>query len=590
MFHQEADDQQETVSEVSPAQAFNSPSIIQSLGSSERLHQADIANTNFEGSTPITTIKECGNITLVPQEEFLVEAEIQSDSIMHRRKKSSPSICESEQVVHENDDSVINAESAVNSCSESQNTSFEDNVSKEGGIINDITMYISQSAETSNLNTNLNFSTAPSITYDCEGPEDEATKVEMQDIMQKTVGIKGFHSEKEDYYGSSHVTHSPSKKSQNSVMGFLKSKNPTVDSSSRTLTNFKATHSWKTQTKMAFSGKEGSSVVTVPCDGKGNLLGCEITPMVSPLPPGVLEEPITSRSSKVEDIRGQLLDFLEERGNSTRNDQSPINDRFRKQFLGYLQDQKIKNVENKLGTSEELEGLTEPTSQSEDDDGVTMYEEDSNDGMDRKLQEFDDDEHIDDQSEEMLDDDLNGNIPHVLTSITRGNLHTITEQSGDDATPDFPTDISSDDNGYNDNEENRNGEYITKNRSYNTNTSKQERKESFNSDIISAAFNEETPKGKDSDASPDVPSNRRPGAAGNVAWIVDGVGGIGATGTVFHLRLVGSVEVSEEIVSSEENSINPSGNPGKRPRKEMVTDAVTKLKVCGMLSVVSLYL
>ncbi|KAL7641729.1 UNVERIFIED_CONTAM: hypothetical protein RMT77_007603 [Armadillidium vulgare] len=59
---------------------------------------------------------------------------------------------------------------------------------------------------------------------------------------------------------------------------------------------------------------------------------------------------------------------------------------------------------------------------------------------------------------------------------------------------------------------------------------------------------------------------------GNMAWIVDAKGGIGARGNVFHIRFIGSMEVDED----------PIGDVGikrdKRPRKEMVMEAVARLK------------
>lgn len=332
--------------------------------------------------------------------------------------------------------------------------------------------------------------------------------------------------------------------------------------------DFKSPHSWKTQAKIANSG---SSVVTVPCDGKANLLGVPNVPMKSPLPPGVLEEPIANRPPPKPEIPGHLLDFIEERNSS-------MNSKLHKHLLNFLPDKKSKAFKAQARNLDKMRVLTKPLNHSDEDDGVMLYEEDSNDGMDRKLQEFDDD-IIEEEDEEdmthtedcidnsnddggtraMTEDARNGNLADAITSAGRRSDEMM-HSAGDDS--------SSDDNDYSETDDN-----------YKPKLAKTvEKGQNFDDDNLDSG----QPRGggegeKKTDAGPETRTGRQT-SAGNVAWIVDGGGGVGATGTVFHLRLVGSVEVSEEKPEADSNTSD--NGMGKRPRKEMVTEAVSKLKVC----------
>lgn len=66
------------------------------------------------------------------------------------------------------------------------------------------------------------------------------------------------------------------------------------------------------------------------------------------------------------------------------------------------------------------------------------------------------------------------------------------------------------------------------------------------------------------------------GGGGNLDWVSEEGGGpgLGPAGTVFHLRLVGSVDVAEE------SGKTPARKTAcKRPKKDMVMEAVSHLKV-----------
>ncbi|XP_047738660.1 uncharacterized protein LOC108674539 isoform X2 [Hyalella azteca] len=382
------------------------------------------------------------------------------------------------------------------------------------------------------------------------------------------------------------VSSSPSKKSISIPREYRRSpKQPLVyDADPYMLdSRFKTTHLWKTQAKISTGGIAGTSVITVPCDGKANLLGVKSAPLKSPLPPGVLEEPISPSRNKL-DIHGQLLDFIEERN-------AAANSKLHKHLLHFLPDKKIKNLKERSGTQDELQMLTEP---QPDEDGVMLYEEDSNDGMDRKLQEFDDDiiEEEEEEEEEdrkdngttanvgraMAEDAENGNLADAIASVGRNGVRP------SEALQHSPnTDISSDDNDFSEQDDNCNNKDTKNVRDLGDNCETD--KDDDSATDVSYSRND-VGKKTDNEVRPPESrtrgSNIRQGSVGNVAWIVDGVGGIGATGTVFHLRLVGSVEVSEErcdvSVGSKNITTTASANPGKRPRKEMVTEAVSKLK------------
>lgn len=500
---------------------------------------------------------------------------------------------EMSQSVDENTKPHLDVGSSATSLCDSPNTSFEDeNDPKHFGY--DLPPSSEFSAvRNDNANYMRSLTTKPLIEYTRVENGFEAVNDKRQTKYKLTASYFDMYPNQDELMSHPRAVHSPVNKSSTSstiTRNFIKPENRVLDSGLQVSTNYNTTHSWKTQAKMNPGGKDGSSVVTVPCDGKANLLGCKSAPLVSPLPPGVLEEPIGGHTAtKTGNIRGQLLDFLEERGSSLLADEKTLNNRVRNQFLGFLQEQQIKNRELRI-SMEELEVLAESTSQGEDD-GVIMYEEDSNDGMDRKLQEFDDDEDEEIIAEhtniDRIEDTLNGNA--VINQGQR-NLHTITEQSGDDATPDFPTDVSSDDNAYNE-VDNRNDSNNAKNNTISYHNKDASR--SYNPKEKEFTKNKRIKSSKNNQSKVDssVAENRegrRQGTAGNVAWIVDGGGGIGATGTVFHLRLVGSVEVSEESSPSaadKSSSTSAAANSSKRPRKEMVTEAVSKLKVRSMSQV-----
>ena len=346
---------------------------------------------------------------------------------------------------------------------------------------------------------------------------------------------------------------------------------------------YRVSHTWKTQAKVTGTGKD-HTVVTVPCDGKNNLLGVTSIPMKSPLPPGILEEPIMPSQSKSETTRNHKGDFIEER-TASRVVGAETSPTTREQFLEMLQEQKARVAKEKLLAAEEIQVFDEPMNE-EEDEGVIMYEEDSNDGLDRKLQEFDDTEEEEEEEEEQVkdvghdlnDDALNGNLSNSLGN-TR-DLHTINEQSSDDG----GEGASSEENIYNEVDSNAN--FNPKNSRYNLESDADEKEQDTTDertieegDSCSGLDNSANLERKDRNLTSSETRNSHSNTAGNVAWIVDGGGGIGATGTVFHLRLVGSVEVSEENVGGSGLNANTIANTTKRPRKEMVTEAVSKLKV-----------
>ena len=260
---------------------------------------------------------------------------------------------------------------------------------------------------------------------------------------------------------------------------------------------FRTAHSWRTQAKMAAAGLQGCTYDPNSNSNSNsaiNMLGVASYPMVSPLPQGILEEPIEP-NIEIKNLSKRLKNDLNESSLDNINN--------------------ISNSNCNNNTYDENKEMLEIKYQN-------TIKADNNFSTD--LTDIDNEEAIDD---------------HISLEKVKMNLeNNFTEDN-------IIVNVDVDD----DNEE-------------------------INS-IQMNAVDDEVGELEDLDIT------RRELGGGNLAWIVEGGGGsIGATGTVFHLRLVGSVDVSEDK-GGEGGDGSGGGMPNKmkRPRKDMVMEAVAKLKV-----------
>ena len=316
----------------------------------------------------------------------------------------------------------------------------------------------------------------------------------------------------------------------------------------KNIKSFNNFHSWKTLAKVSSDGREGCSVVTVPCDGKADLLKCE-TPLESPLPTGILEQPIASTEKKKEIYRNFLMD---------KKLEDP-----ELYIKGVVHSESLYREKGKPGADlsyykNELDTSPDAISHTEDE-GILVYEEDSDDGADRKLQDLDDEDeslHFSTTRKSHSSD------PYYSTKYFKlRNLQTINEQSCDDTVPETATNVAS------------NLKYETELEIQNKPISEKDKSKDANCDDdfgSTIASLKEAHQRMDNFGLP-VNKKETRRNAGNNACIINEKGAVGASGTLFNLRLFGSIEVSEEDPSSK--------NSGKRSKKDMVTEAVHKLKV-----------
>ena len=564
MFYQEADDDvddaQESLSEVSSETHLHSPPL-------NRDHSLQLSKTVCTKTESVSGNRFIRNASHHPSSECVPnfhETYVASDENLQASGKDSPTYTAEDLKLKDNlsdSESSPSQRSDVankNAANAEENTTCEDYLNSE--ILNVVSPALNSSIK--QQSDQLAFT-----------KEKAYVKQTSHSSLSKRNIAKTFERQSNSFSELPRVVHSPVQKKHAST--------PVTNGHSEQYKfspSFNAAHSWKTQAKIS---PEGASIVTVPCDGKANLLDVASFPLNSPLPTGVLEEPISgTRSPDLKNLHSQFIDFLQEREKELAEATLPVKVAVRKKLLDILQEETKQKALEQSGNEDQLkvEGVYGSTVDTNDDDGIVMYEEDSNDGMDRKLQEFED---LSGDENDDIENIQNGNCGTVSTNSHSGS-NALRDHSND-ATADFSADVSSEDNAYI--ESDSNGNVPNQNENFSSNTLKQDYGKDNIKDSSKTAYSNDTSITSKEDTEFAPENSRQKNSVGNVAWIVDGVGGIGATGTVFHLRLVGSVEVSEEVnveAGGGNANVNNSGggNASKRPRKEMVTEAVTRLKVC----------
>ena len=355
-------------------------------------------------------------------------------------------------------------------------------------------------------------------------------------------------------------------------------------------------NSWTTESKL----NSKFEVVTLPCDGKANLLNSNASTLSSPLPMGVLEEPVFVNDGKIipsdrkqNKMRSDGSKKIEPNTNNNENlIQSKIfadkNSSVVQQFENLKElyiakrkeqllnrelnaqsscvsstsssnDSLCHDARNSNSTSEVKIKSTIPetircgvesdsyTSLSDvEDEGIIMYEEDSNDGMDRTLQDFEED--LDNQELDALKQ--SASYVGILSNAGRP-LHTIAEHVGDvdqGEGSDFKISLVS----------NKDAKTVVELEDKNKPLAGKTATILHKSKSENKSFNE---------------------ISGKKVCLLNNNIGIGPTGRVFNVKLLGTVQLLEVIEG-------PSSRLMKRSKTDICNEAVGKIKVRKNLNII----